>query len=89
MHTLLIILTGFATLGAFLLVTRCAGGTSASYARAAAIFTAVWFIAAAINMWFGVAKAGYSVSEELPMFGIVFGVPALAAVVIWWKCRAK
>jgi len=35
-------------------------------------------------MWVGVAKAGYSVSEEAPVFAIVFAVPAAAAVLAWW-----
>jgi hypothetical protein len=35
----------------------------------------------------GVKKAGYSVGEELPMFLLVFSVPAAAALLIWWKLR--
>jgi hypothetical protein len=36
-------------------------------------------------MWVGVAKAGYSVSEELPVFLLIFAVPAAAAAVLKWK----
>jgi len=36
-------------------------------------------------MWVGVAKAGYSASEELPIFLLLFGTPAVAALVLKWK----
>jgi hypothetical protein len=36
-------------------------------------------------MWMGVAKAGYSFMEELPIFLVIFGVPAGAAGFLWWK----
>ena len=47
--------------------------------------TALWLIIAGVNMWIGVAKAGYSVAEELPIFLLIFGLPAAAALVIKWK----
>jgi hypothetical protein len=36
-------------------------------------------------MWVGVARAGYSVAEELPIFLLIFGVPAAAAILIKWR----
>jgi hypothetical protein len=36
-------------------------------------------------MWVGVTKPGYSVAEELPIFLLIFGVPALVAVVLKWR----
>jgi len=39
----------------------------------------------AANMWVGVNKAGYSASEELPILLLLFGVPALVAIVLKWK----
>jgi hypothetical protein len=48
-------------------------------------FVALWFAVAAFNMWVGVARAGYSASEELPIFLLIFGVPALLAIVLEWK----
>jgi hypothetical protein len=45
----------------------------------------VWFIGAGINMAVGVVKAGYSVAEELPIFLLVFAVPAVVAALLWWK----
>jgi len=38
-----------------------------------------------VNMWFGVNKAGYSVKDEAPVALLVFAVPAIVAIVIWWK----
>jgi hypothetical protein len=37
-------------------------------------------------MWLGVTRAGYSVVEELPFFFVVFLVPAVPALVVWWRC---
>jgi hypothetical protein len=48
-------------------------------------FIALWFLVTAANMWVGVAKAGYSASEELPIFLLLFGVPAAVALVLKWK----
>src|SRR5258706_15244651 len=41
----------------------------------------LWLGIAGFNMWAGVAKAGYSVTEELPIFLLIFGVPAAVAIV--------
>jgi hypothetical protein len=49
------------------------------------LFLVVWLAIAAANMWVGVAKAGYSVSVELPIFALIFAVPAAAAVLVRWK----
>jgi hypothetical protein len=46
---------------------------------------ALWLLAAAGNMWVGVAQAGYSVLEELPIFLLIFLLPASAAVYTKWK----
>jgi hypothetical protein len=45
----------------------------------------MWLIIAGANMWVGVARAGYSVADELPIFLLIFGLPALAAVLLKWK----
>jgi len=42
-------------------------------------------LVAAVNMWLGVSRAGYSVREELPIFLLIFGLPAAAAVLMNWK----
>jgi hypothetical protein len=42
---------------------------------------------AASNMWAGVQGAGYSVMEELPIFLLVFAVPAMLAYALWRQLR--
>jgi len=40
------------------------------------------------DRWLGVAKAGYSVADEAPIFLVVFAVPvAVALLVLWWMSR--
>jgi hypothetical protein len=87
MHTVKVILIGFALLAACLLAGRLVGGAgqSAAMARFALVFVGLWFVGAAINMWLGVTRAGYSVKEEIPFFFIVFLIPASVALFIWWK----
>ena len=48
-------------------------------------FVAVWFVAADSNMWIGVSQAGYSFQEELPIFLLIFLLPAAVAVFVKWK----
>lgn len=86
MRTLVIILGGIALLALCLLVVRWLGPPGpASLATGAKIFIPLWLIAAAINMWIGVASAGYSVAEELPIFLLIFAVPGALAALLWWK----
>ena len=44
-----------------------------------------WIIAALINMWIGVSRAGYTVAEELPILLVIVVVPGAAAAFLWWK----
>ena len=85
MHTLLVIGYGACLLGLCLLVGRIIGPGNVLVGRAALIFLPLWLIGAAINMWIGVTRAGYSVADEAPIFLIVFGVPAAVALLLWWK----
>ena len=86
MRTSLFLIAGFLLLGVCVLLAKL---FSAHYSGASGIATTayvvLWLIIAAFNMWVGVAKAGYSVSEELPVFLLIFGVPAAAAAVLKWK----
>jgi hypothetical protein len=84
MRTALIILGGFLLLGACLLAGRTVGG-NVTMVTAAKVFIAIWLVAAGVNMWVGVARAGYSVAEEMPIFLLIFALPAGAAAFIWWK----
>ena len=86
MRTTLFLFSGF-LLGAGLLILS--KPFSALYPRAPGaatlLFLAGWLAVAAFNMWLGVSKAGYSVGDELPIFLLIFAVPAIAAIVVYWK----
>ncbi len=85
MRSFMIILGGLLLLGAFVLGGRwLGGGATQPMVTAAKLFLPLWLLLAAINMWFGVSRAGYSVADELPIFLAIFGVPAIVAATIWW-----
>ena len=85
MRSAIIIGAGLVLLVIFVLISRFAGSPVASaMARAALYFLPVWLIVAAVNMWLGVAKAGYSVAEEAPIFALIFALPAALALLVWW-----
>lgn len=86
MRTVLLILGGLALLGLCLLAARLIGGTTtAATVTAAKVFIPIWFVVALVNMWVGVSRAGYSVAEELPIFLVIFAIPAAVALLIWRK----
>lgn len=82
MRTLIIILGGFVVWGVCLGIARAFGLSSKA---ATVVFVAIWFVVAAVNMWLGVSRAGYSVGEELPIFLVIFLLPAAIAVFVNWK----
>lgn len=85
-HTLKVIAGGLALLGLFLLGGRLLSASAPALGMAGAMrwFIPLWLIAAAVNLWIGVTRAGYSVAEEAPIFLIVFAVPAGVALVLAW-----
>lgn len=84
-HTIKVLAIGFALLAVCVIAARLLGGPQPEYvARAALVFIGLWFVAAGINMWIGVSKAGYSV-EEAPIFLLVFSIPAAVALLVWWR----
>lgn len=86
MRTLYIILGGFLLWGLCLGVGKLlVGRFPAAITVATALFVLAWFLAAAANMWIGVTEAGYTVKEELPIFLLIFLLPAAAAVLVRWK----
>ena len=86
MRTALFLVAGVLLLAAFLLLGRLFSANYPGATVAATIaYIALWFVIAGANMWIGVAKAGYSVTEELPIFLLIFGLPAAAAVALKWK----
>jgi hypothetical protein len=85
MHTIKVIGIGFALLGILLvLAPRLSISASRPIHFAVKLFLPLWFAGALINLWIGVARAGYSVMEEAPIFLVVFGVPAIASLLILW-----
>jgi hypothetical protein len=86
MRTTLFLLVGFLLLGACMLLGRLFSSNypSATFA-ATLIFSGLWLGISSFNLWVGVAKAGYTLSEELPVFLLIFAVPATAAVLIKWR----
>jgi hypothetical protein len=84
MHTVIVIVIGLLLLGACLLMGRNLGDEG-GLARAALSFLPVWLMGAGVNMYIGVKNAGYSMSDELPVSLLVFAVPALVALLVWWK----
>jgi hypothetical protein len=84
MRTAIIIVGGFALLAICVAAARRLGGTSATGAGIT-VFIVAWLVIAAVNMWLGVARAGYTVREELPIFLLIFLVPAAAALFVRWR----
>jgi hypothetical protein len=85
MRTAVIILGGLVLLGLFALAGWQFGGGSRGLAAASVAFVGIWLVIALANMWVGVTRAGYSVAEELPIFAVIFLVPAAFAGIVWWK----
>lgn len=81
MHTIYVVMLGLLLLVVFLLAGHALG-----HGRQAALyFLPAWLAGAAINMWLGVSRAGYSVRDEAPIFLLVFAIPSALALVAWWK----
>ncbi len=89
MHTLLVVAGGFLLLGLCLLAAKLTSGARTAFARAALVFLPLWLVGAGVNLWFGVAKAGYTVREELPIFALIFAVPAAVATLVWFAYRGR
>jgi hypothetical protein len=86
MRTPLFLLVGFLLLAAAMLLGRLFSSNypGATYA-ATIIFVMCWLGISGANLWVGVAKAGYSFNEELPIFLLIFGVPTVVAAIAKWR----
>jgi hypothetical protein len=85
-RTLLFLVAGLLLLAAFLLLAKLFSPNYPDATRLATIaYVTLWFIIAGVNMWVGVARAGYSVAEELPIFLLIFGVLAAVAILLKWR----
>lgn len=86
MRTLLFLIAGVMLLAAFLLLAKLFSASVTDAPRVALIsFVVVWLVISGLNMWIGVTQAGYSMAEELPIFLLIFGVPAIAAALLKWR----
>jgi hypothetical protein len=86
MRTLIIIVTGFVVWAICLGMAKFfANASSRSVTVATMVFTVIWFLAAAGNMWWGVMRAGYAFGEELPIFLLIFLLPVATSIVVKWK----
>jgi len=88
MHTVRVISMGLGLLAVFCLI----GYFTKSYrglASVALIFIPVWLAGALLNMYIGVKRAGYTVAQELPITVVVFLVPAVLAIAVYWKFKVS
>ena len=86
MRTLLFLFAGFLLLTASMMLGRLFSSNypGATFA-ATAIFVALWLGISGINLWVGVARAGYSLNEEFPIFLLIFAVPTIVAILLKWR----
>ncbi|HEY2465052.1 MAG TPA: hypothetical protein VGI32_13420, partial [Steroidobacteraceae bacterium] len=72
MRTLLFLLVGFLLLAACALLGRLFSGNYSSATYAATLtFIVLWLVISTANLWVGVARAGYTLSDELPIFLLI------------------
>jgi hypothetical protein len=80
-RTAVIIVVGLVLLVVFLAAGRRVKAIGVR--RAMEDFLLVWFALAAGNLAIGVLEAGYGFAEELPIFLLIFAVPAAPAIAVW------
>ena len=85
MHIVLVMIGGILQLGIFLLFGWLWGNNAAAMALAAKIFVPFWLVVVAVNMWVGVAHAGYSVKDEFPILLANFLIPTIVAGIAAWQ----
>jgi hypothetical protein len=86
MRTLLFLLVGFLLLAASMTLGKLLSSNypGATFA-ATVIFVGFWLGISGANLWVGVAKAGYTLNEEFPIFLLIFGVPSIVAIFLKWR----
>jgi hypothetical protein len=86
MRTALFLLVGFLLLAASMLLGKLFSSNYPGATLVATwIFVVCWLGISAANLWVGVAKAGYSLNEEFPIFLLIFAVPAVVAIFLKWR----
>ena len=86
MRTPLFLLVGFLLLTACALLGRLFSSNypGATYTATFA-FVTLWLLISTANLWVGVAKAGYTLNDEFPIFLLIFSVPTIVAIVLKWR----
>jgi hypothetical protein len=86
MRTPMFLLVGVLLLASVMLLGKLFSSNypGATYA-ATWTFVALWLVISTANLWVGVAKAGYTLNEELPIFLLIFAVPTLVAIFLKWR----
>lgn len=82
MHTLQMVIGGFAALGIFMLAAMMLGRGAATGAR---LFILPWLVASLVNLMIGWRWANVPLTTEIAVLVVVFGIPAAAA---WRRWRA-
>jgi hypothetical protein len=86
MRTILFLVSGLLLMSSFLIVAKLFSEHFPSAPNwALALGLGLWLAVTGSNMWIGVAKAGYSVAEELPILALLFLMPAVAAILVRWR----
>jgi hypothetical protein len=86
MRTLLFLLVGFLLLAGCMLLGRLFASNYPGATFAATLtFVVLWLVISTANLWVGVAKAGYTLTEEFPIFLFIFAVPTIAAIFLKWR----
>ncbi|WP_341899227.1 hypothetical protein [Ferrovibrio terrae] len=86
MHMLMMTALGLAVLAAFWFIGRLLNARAGRMVvNGPRLFLAVWAAVSFYNGYIGVTKAGYSVQAELLVHLVVFGLPAVAAVVLMFR----
>jgi hypothetical protein len=86
MRTALFLIAGVLLMASLLIPAKLFAEHLPSAPNLALVFgLAVWLAIVGINMWLGVAKAGYSVAEETPILLLLFIVPAALAILFRWR----
>ena len=86
MRTPLFLLAGFLLLTSTCIVGKLLAEVFPSALNwATFLFVLVWCALAGANLVGGVTRAGYSVGEEIPVFMLIFGLPAIAMLIVRYK----
>lgn len=86
MRTALFLLSGLLlVISTFIVAKLFLGSYPRAGAWATGVFILIWLAVSGVNLVAGVTRAGYTVAEELPIFLLIFGLPAACMLVLRWK----